>query len=362
MVKIPPIANLQNVGSNFEKNRTKMTNEVKQYYDELINCDDDYLIQLTTILKFDYNTIYIETAKNILKERKIEVDFNDRDFFVELFIKTNYEGWQNELRNMFSELILNGWELNIPIKSKEKYGNFICNIETNNIKLKSTVEKYKKIINSLCSRCGSQENVFNDQTDYWIENICESCWTNKMKNQHTISEITESGFKYGILINDFKFELKYFEWNQVKNININIPEYGNNFELEINFDSENLYLQAKTDVNFFRLLKYIPKEKLTSTDYDFIDNLFLNLTDCKICGKISVYESSCLVCNENLEEILKNQRNQSWKRYNNIEEIIKKEQENFQYNTKHIITIKYRFQNDISFEKYLDFVDLKTKK
>ena len=104
------------------------------------------------------------------------------------------------------------------------------------------------------------------------------------------------------------------------------------------------------------------KEKLTSTDYDFIDNLFLNLTDCKICGKISVYESSCLVCNENLEEILKNQRNQSWKRYNNIEEIIKKEQENFQYNTKHIITIKYRFQNDISFEKYLDFVDLKTKK
>ena len=183
-----------------------------------------------------------------------------------------------------------------------------------------------------------------------------------MKNQHTISEITESGFKYGILINDFKFELKYFEWNQVKNININIPEYGNNFELEINFDSENLYLQAKTDVNFFRLLKYIPKEKLTSTDYDFIHNLFLNLTDCKICGKISVYESSCLVCNENLEEILKNPRNQSWKRYNNIEEIIKTEQENFQYNTKHIITIKYRFQNDISFEKYLDFVDFKNKK
>ena len=65
---------------------------------------------------------------------------------------------------------------------------------------------------------------------------------------------------------------------------------------------------------------------------------------------------------DDLEEILKNPRNQSWKRYNNIEEIIKTEQENFQYNTKHTITIKYRFQNDISFEKYLDFVDFKNKK
>lgn len=339
-----------------------MTNEVKQYYDGLINCDDDYLIQLTTILKFDYNDIYVETAKNILKERKIEIDFNDRDFFVELFVKTNYEGWQNELRNMFFELISNGWNLNIPIKSKEKYGNFICKLDTTNIKLQNIVDKYTEIIDNLCSRCGSKENVFNDQTDYWIENICESCWTNKMINEHTISQISENGFKYGKLISDFKFELKYFEWNQIKNININIPEYGNNYELEMNFDFENLYFQAQTDVNFFKLLKHIPKENLNDKDYNFIKNLFLNLKDCKMCGLISVYQSNCLVCNNNLEEILKNPRNQSWKRYNNIEEIIKKEQEDFQYNTKHIITIKYRLQNDISFEKYLDFEDFTNKK
>lgn len=339
-----------------------MTNVEKQHYDSLIKCENEYLIQLTTIMKYDYNELYIETAKNILKERKIEINYDDRNFFVDLFIETNFEGWQNELRNMFYELILNGWDLSIPIKSKEKYGDFICDVETNNINLKKTVEKYKKIINSLCSRCGSKENVFNDQTDFWIENICENCWENKMENQHTISEISKNGFKYGVLISDFNFVPKYFEWNKIKNINLTIPEYGTDFELEMNFDSENLYFQARTDVNFFRLLKNIPKEKLNDKDHNFVNNLFLNLNDCKICGKISVYESDCLVCNKSLEKILKNPRHQSWKRYNNIEEIIKTEQEDFQYNIKHITTIKYRFQNDYSFEKHLGFNDLTTKK
>lgn len=338
-----------------------MTNEEKQYYDGLINCDDEYLIQLTTILKFDYNDIYIETAKKILKERKIVIDFNDRDFFVELFVKTNYEGWQNELRNMFSELISNGWNLNIPIKSKEKYGNFICKLDTTNIKLQNIVDKYIEIIDNLCSRCGSKENVFNDQTDYWIENICESCWINKMKSQHTISEISENGFKYCVLVSDFNYISKYFEWNQINNVNITIPEYGNDYELEMNIDSENLYFN-RTDINFFKLLKHIPKEKLNSDDYNFIKNLFANLEDCKICGKISVFESNCLNCNNCLNKILKNSRNQSWKLYNSIEEIIKKEQEEFQYDTKHRLAIRYLYHNDISFEEYPLFVDLTIKK
>lgn len=339
-----------------------MTNVEKQYYDSLINCENDYLIQLTTILKYSYEKIYIETAKNILKDRKIEIDYNDRNFFIDLFIKTNCKGWQNELRNMFSDLISNGWNLSIPLKSKEKYGYFICDIETNDINLLNTVKKYKEIIDNLCSRCGSQENVFNDHTDFWIENICENCWKNKMINEHTISDISKDGFKYCEFINDFTFEQKYFEWKQIKTISLTIPEYGTNFELEINFEAQNLFFEACTDINFYKLLKHIPKEKLNVEDYNFIINLFLNLKDCKICGKTSVYQSKCLVCNKSLEGILKNQRNQSWKRYNNIEGIIKKEQEDFQFDTEHTITFKYRFQNEISFEKYLDFRDLTTEK
>ena len=70
----------------------------------------------------------------------------------------------------------------------------------------------------------------------------------------------------GIYINDFTFEQKYFEWKQIKTISLTIPEYGTNFELEINFEAQNLFFEACTDINFYKLLKHIPKEKLNVED------------------------------------------------------------------------------------------------
>lgn len=333
-----------------------MREEVKKVYDSLKVFDDDYLIKLTTIQKFNYTNVYIETAKIVLKNRKIEIDFDNIDFFIELFVNSYNLGWQKELRNMFSELIINGWNLNIPIKSKEKYGNFVCDIETSNISLKEIINKYIKIIDSLCSKCGSDKNVFSDQTTYWIENICDKCWINKIENRYTISEISKEGFKYFLLIND-KLEPKYFEWNQVKNINLTIPKYGSKHELEINIDFENLYLDSKIDINFFNLLKFIPKEKISPKNYDYISNLFINLKSCPICGKIAVHNGICLVCQNSLNEIL-NSRILNWKRFNNIEKIIEDEQNNFQNSIKHYINTRYRFENDISFDNDLSFKNM----
>lgn len=333
-----------------------MTEENKRMYDSLKLMNDDYLIQLT-VLNHGYTDDYISLAKNILVERKIEIDYNDINFYVDTFANSNEIGWQKEIKNMFSELIANGWNLKIPVKSKEKYGNFICDIETKNIKLQSIVDKYTKIINRLCSNCGSNENVFNDQTEYWIENICEKCWINKIENRYTVSDISENGFKYFLLISNNKFEPKYFEWSQVKSIVLTIPDYGTDHELEINFSTENLYLNNRTDINFFKLLKFIPKEKISSINYDYIQNLFLNLKSCTICGKIAVHNGTCLVCKNSLNKILSNSRNVSWKRFNNIERIIKNEQESFQDIIKYSIVSRYRFQNDISFDKDLNFID-----
>lgn len=327
-------------------------------HERLIKNTDDYLIEMTTIYRFDYDPTFIETAKNILKERKVEINFDDKDFFVSLFIKRYAEGWQNCLKNMFSELIINGWDVNTPIKSKEKYGDFICSIETSNIKLQEIVKTHTKIINKLCAICGGNENVFNDQTEFLIENLCEECWIRKMESRYTVSDISENGFSYFILNNNYTIEPRYFLWSQIKNVKLMIPEASSYSELEMDVDSKTLRFEERRDINFYKLLKQIPAKLLSKKQFRIIRSLFANLTDCKICGRVSVYQERCLVCGASILSILEYEPTKIWKKFNNIDEIIRNEQSSFKKSIGQHVTIKYRLLNDTSFETYTNFRDL----
>jgi hypothetical protein len=328
-------------------------------YEILIEYTDDSLIKMTTIYRFNYNPTFIETAKSILKERNIEINFNDKDFFVNLFIKGYADGWQNSLKNMFSELILNGWDVNTPIKSKEKYGDFICSIETTNIKLQEIVEKYTEIINRLCSICGGSENVFNDQTEFWIENLCEKCWIRKIENRYTVNDISENGFSYFILNSNYDVEPRYFSWSRIKNVKLKIPEASSFiYELEMDVDSQTLTFEAGRDINFYKLLEQIPIKLLSKKQFRIIRSLFANLTDCKICGRVSVYQDECLVCHANILSIMEIESAKIWKKFNNIDNLIRDKQLLFRKSIGHNVILKYRLLNDISFTAYSNFRDL----
>jgi hypothetical protein len=335
-----------------------MTEGDQRAYDSLNLMDEKYLINLS-ILKFGYTNDYVNIARKVLSDRNINIDYNNINFYVETFVNSYPFGWQKELKNMFSELIKNGWNLRIEIYSKEKYGYFICDIKSDNEILNNIVKNYVEVIDNLCSHCGSSTDVFNDQTEYWIENICAKCWITKIENRYVISKISENGFQYFKFIQPNNFKPAYFSWKDMSNFELYLPnEYSSNYGFEAEFNSEYTQLESNRDLNFFKLLKSIPKEKLSKIDGEKIELFFSNLKPCKICGKISVHNNYCLSCYNNLDKILSKKEYIYLKNFNNIENVIYEIQKRFQESFSYSIIRKYRFENDISFEMDKNFINL----
>ena len=284
--------------------------------------------------------------------------------YIKSFIKAFDLVYHDALRDMFNDLIKNGWTTNIEIYGKEKYGLFFCEISTNK-KLQDIADKHIRIINSICPDCGKGcESLFEDDTSKkWISYTCFNCWKLRIEKYFTISNISNSGFNYSITNNNLT-ERKDINWfKDVKSVKLNNKSslylYKEiDFELEIELLNNKSIFFDNSYINFYQLLKNIPSLYfIEHDDLKCVDYLLSNLSDCPICQKISLIKNQCLVCNTKLEPLLKwpNESYDSWKYYNKIDEIIFNKRDEFCKHIQKNLILKYRFHKDKSFEESIKF-------
>ncbi|KAB8153468.1 hypothetical protein EZY14_009550 [Kordia sp. TARA_039_SRF] len=273
--------------------------------------------------------------------------------------------YQNTLKEMFDELIENGWTTDVKIYCKEKYGVFICEINSNQ-KLQNIADTYVGIINSICPNCGEKEKpLFEDDTSSeWIDYTCFDCWSVRTEKYFTISNISKSGFNC-LQINDNVTERKDFNWSKdVKRIKLTNKSSAYfdkeiDVELEIELLNNKFLFFNKSYIHFYKLLKNVPRIYfIEEDDVSCVEYIFSNISDCPICKKIALYKNKCLVCHTNLELLLKwpSTRHDSWKWYNKVDEIIVNKRETFSKLIDNDLILKYRLHRDESFEKSSAFI------
>jgi len=81
-------------------------------------------------------------------------------------------------------------------------------------------------------------------------------------------------------------------WNDISSIRL-APKK----ELSIKFHSGKKIFISDKYVNWFQLLKQIPKSKLYNNEIlDYLAEVHARVKNCKICGRIAVENSTCLSC------------------------------------------------------------------
>jgi hypothetical protein len=202
----------------------------------------------------------------------------EKDLFVSENIK-NFncgEGWHDLIKSFLSELFDTGWSKSDQVFGKEKFGGLRISIGNNpNELILNISRKYELMSKSVCKLCGSlgSHRVIN----FWEQTLCTDHF---LKNYPVIN---------------------------IKNINLN-KVFRVNFEQD--YERINLYTRGllnlgeeksyavfhSRQINYYILLKVIPKVKFEDRDRLYIERFFSGLSNCEVCGFKGVFLDSCKYC------------------------------------------------------------------
>lgn len=295
---------------------------------------DGDLVDIIIVYHYRNGEEYQQALLSESKRRNIDINlFNDNESYIKSFINCFPDGWSDEIKKMFDELLLAGWNKSMHIEAKEKWGYF--NFSGGNLseKMHDIINKHREIIDDTCSKCGSKDHVHGNGGS-WIEILCREC-TQKDLAFNGIYNISDKGFTY----HNVKSDMTDFLWEEVISIKLEFSENEQSIALEFNriietyygFDDYSLNFNFLTNLNFLKLLETIPNHLLSSQDSDNRSQFFNELKTCIFCDKKAVYENSCKLCRESLDSELSRSNNHYLKFYNNIPNLIKEIREKSQY-------------------------------
>ncbi|MCI3936600.1 hypothetical protein MQX03_05285 [Chryseobacterium aahli] len=324
------------------------------YKEQIQKENTDTLVYQVHVASFSYQNEYIAASIDELKERNYDFSRLTQNLYIEYVIRDFPIGWRKTLRKMFDDLLENGWNNDVPLKYKYTWGEFMVNgfrTEANN-KCVDIYKKYKEIFHLTCNDCGSVKKVEHSGDEY----LCKKCIVSSLQKKR-VTKINTVGFKY------YESSLRKFmtvNWSEIKKIEIQggEGEYWLNLskinDEEIFIDgyvynpTQYLPFNSSSTVNFFKLLKKIPFQYLSSEQIDLRKRI-LNLQKCLVCARKSVLDDKCIICRSSNSRIL-HPSNSQLKRYKTIDEIIRNEKERFRYRLNSVAETRYRYKTDSSFK------------
>ncbi|MFY1048223.1 hypothetical protein [Chryseobacterium sp. GP-SGM7] len=311
---------------------------------------DGDLVDIILVYHYRNSEEYQQLLLNELKRRDVDINlFNDDESYIKSFINCFPDGWSDEIRKMFDELLLGGWNKSMHIQAKEKWGYFHFSGGNLSENMHDIIDKHREFIDNTCSRCGNKDHVQGNGGS-WIEILCREC-AQKDLAFNGIYNISDKSFTY----RNVKSDSTDFLWDEVVNVNLEFSENNQSIELEFNrivesyygFDDYVLNFGFLSNLNFIKLLETIP-DYLLSADDAVCRTEFLNeLKNCHFCDKKAVYKNSCRLCRESLDDDLSQSRNQYLKFYNNIPALMKETREKSQY--------YINFSNELNFFYHKDY-------
>lgn len=179
-------------------------------------------------------------------------------------------------------------------------------------KIYRLTEKYEKIINNTCTKCG----VKMEYGDY----LCKKCYFKHCKS-YSYNEISQLGFSSKEDLNyDNKSSRAFFKWDEFsgayfeEEFNTSIVDDYTEFlvlrfkkvkitenEMDYPYKQNYIHIYAWYE-GFFELLKNVPDflfTNISNSKNDKLkrDNFFNSLNECRICGYKAINQNGkCLVC------------------------------------------------------------------
>ena len=310
---------------------------------------DDDLVDMILVYHYRNSEEYQQSLLDELKRRNIDINLlNDDKSYIKSFINCFPNGWSDEIRKMFDELLLLGWNKSMHIEAKEKWGLFHFSGGNLSENMHGVINKYRECIDDTCSKCGSKDHVHGNGGS-WIEILCRECAQKDLAFKG-IYNISDEGFTY----HNVKSDITDFLWEEVVNVKLDFSENEQSIALQFNrvvetyygFDDYILNFGFLSNLNFLKLLEMIPNHLLSSNDSDNRINFLIELKNCIFCDKKAVCENSCKLCRESLESELSQSNNHYLKFYNNIPKLIEKIREKSQYYINLNNELNFYYHND----------------
>ncbi|GAA5084771.1 hypothetical protein GCM10023210_04920 [Chryseobacterium ginsengisoli] len=314
----------------------------------------DFLAYLFFMDKTHYNEDSYSQMKIELTDRNFNFENFNQELYIRLVVKDLFSGWEKQVRKMFSELMINGWNFKQPLDYKYSWGRLTFRGFHTEVspKTEQILEKYIIIFESTCGNCGSRKSV-ESYGDYYF---CKKCYLKHLK-KFRISNIDRNGFSY------FDKKKNHVFWSEINNIEWKTDGYDSfhiilkklSPEEEITKDdNEKDYIFFSNEsFNFFKLLRKIPATLLTETQYKDINELCNSLKKCIICNRKSILSTvinkKCLVC-KTLTEKLEDPTERNLNRFKSKQGIIDYEKKHFRQTLRNITFFKYQYKTDMSFK------------
>ncbi|WP_342644392.1 hypothetical protein [Mucilaginibacter sp. CSA2-8R] len=263
---------------------------MEDYSNRLSGYDDRMLILMATVDRGRYHDFAIEAAKRLLADRHIDLTQYNEDFYISEIASGYGAGWEKLIRIMLEELRINGWNCDITVHYKEKYGQFELSLETDNYILNEIIKKHLTIINCSCMICGEYGETM--EVAGWNYTLCEHHFIEKYP---IIYYIDNKGFT---------IRKEQYSWEQISEISLLTADYNTkseNFQdiaiAEVFFfDQRETILLSGEWVNWFLFLKTIPSRLAPVWLTGELEKFYKTLKYCPVCQFQSVQEESCFYC------------------------------------------------------------------
>jgi hypothetical protein len=219
-------------------------------------------------------------------------------------------GWERIVSEMLGEIYDAGWNTNIRVGGKTKFGELrsYCyhQIEEQSLrtKINNIVHRYKELSLVTCEICGKPGKLRFDNDWYYtycVEHYIERNTNINIENNNLIfrgreydltkiSRIESENILYSIWLYYEKIE-EYIE-DERKLFNLIIRKE----KIKFFKSEEKLGYMTNSEQNYFLLLKKLPMSCFNSVQKHIIMDLKNSLKPCKICGYKAVYQGKCFYC------------------------------------------------------------------
>lgn len=182
-------------------------------------------------------------------------------------------------------------------------GEFDCctfpsNNQDLNKKVNLIIDKFSSIAYQSCEICG-KEGKPRDVGD-WNQSEQILCFDHYLSEMYRPLEL-EGNF---IKSKDEKYDIRKFKSLEVVNPKIDTNPFQELRIYTMDMGKEILYCTFRySDINYYYILKSLPKSCLTTEQSNHIDNFFKSLEVCEICGYHGLYEEKCLCCGHKTWEV-----------------------------------------------------------
>lgn len=295
--------------------------------------------------------------------RRIDVLAFDDDTYIECVIWEFPSGWNNALKEMFSELKTSGWKSDSKLHYNFSFGSMTIEglKDKSNVQWNEIVEQFIVKLHQTCCRCSSQDDVEHFEDEY----LCRSCML-EIFSRRTVDDLSDKGFKFynPPIYSNEGGALQFAYWKEIKQITLSQvydvvqlelcklskDEEADNSDLSNSFFRENyIHFSSDMTINFFELLRKMTTHFSSDSIKEQIENVLKSLKFCKICEKKAIIVNQCKICKNFLTEI-ETPDKRLIEKLGSVEKFIKYKREHFSQVKDDFFSVRYLFENDQSYD------------